>query len=62
MTGFNFTKDKRINWYLNTTSFSNLAANYIQSSGISNIQISGFALVYRTCVDLDPTLPEFFNP
>ena len=54
MSGFNFTKNERINWLLKTTSFSNLASGYIQSAGIQNIQISGFFVAIRRCVNLDP--------
>lgn len=63
MSGFNFTKNQQeIKWYLNTSSPADLSVGYIQSFSIVNIQVSGFVVAVRQCVDLDPLLDEYFDP
>ena len=62
MSGFNFSKSEENNWYLKTTSFADLSIGYVQSTGIENIQVSGFVVAHRVCVDFDPLLDEYFDP
>lgn len=42
MSGFNFTKNEEINWYLNTSSYSDHSIGYIHSPGVVSVQVSGF--------------------